>query len=113
MKCLATKSIIETEVIDCPILISLFVFVRSTCCQSSSCRPRLLEMFTLPSLVCHFLQESKEKKLDKSKPVHHPFLDVRYQSPSFPKSAQFLDFQWTPKADFINVVLLAQKQFFI
>ena len=66
-------------------------------------------MFSLPSLVCHFLQENKKKeKTEKSRPVHHPFLDVQYQSPSFPKSAQFLDFQWTPQADFLNAVLLAQ-----
>ena len=54
-------------------------------------------MFTLPSLVFHFLQEKEEEKTEKSSPVHHPFLDSRYQSPSFPKSAQFLDFQWTPQ----------------
>jgi len=51
-------------------------------------------MLTISSILFHWLQD-KEKRKEKTE-FTHPFQNPRFQTELFPKSAQFLDFQWTP-----------------
>jgi len=51
-------------------------------------------MFTISSILFHWLQD-KENLKEKTE-FTHPFQNPRFQTELFPKSAQFLDFQWTP-----------------
>ena len=51
-------------------------------------------MLTISSILFHWLQD-KEKLKEKTE-FTHPFQNPRFQTDLFPKSAQFLDFQWTP-----------------
>jgi hypothetical protein len=84
-------------------------------------------MLTLSSVVFHLIQRSnnKEKRV-KDAEINHPFEDPQYQTKQFPKSAQFLDFQWTPSGlsgqfkgvlsglkvlDWQNLIQIDEKQF--
>ena len=51
-------------------------------------------MLTISSILFHWLQAKKKRK-EKTE-FTHPFQNPRFQTELFPKSAQFLDFQWTP-----------------
>lgn len=55
-------------------------------------------MLTLSSIVFHFLDRTigQEKRQSESQ-FTHPFLNPRLKATTFPKSFQFLDFQWTPE----------------
>ena len=50
-------------------------------------------MLTISSMLFHWLQDKQPVK--EKKELTHPFQNPRFKTEAFPKSAQFLDFQWT------------------
>ena len=55
-------------------------------------------MFTLSSVLYYFVQKPVTEENPIINPISsHPFRSKKYKEECFPQSAQFLDFQWTPK----------------
>ena len=54
-------------------------------------------MLTLSSVLYYFVQKPVHEENPINPTSSHPFRSKKYKEESFPQSAQFLDFQWTPE----------------